>query len=145
MSYWTTDIKVITKNNAIAKNALDIMKDRLNKGFGVDGNYKRTPSSRLAESLEVKRCRVITPEDDGFYLPEDAMKVIPELLQYLAERLGADFKLKSYHQSEYDECSIDANYHEGVLDIETVYYPSGYCEELCCEECGEVVIEMEDY
>ena len=49
------------------------------------------------------------------------------------------------NDSTYSESMIDATYMKGLLKITETYYPCGYVETLDCEECGEEIVELEDF
>ena len=69
-------MKVTLKNKKVAAAALEIMKARLTAGFDCDKNYRRTPSMRMCEDLEVVKNTIVLPEDCGYYFADDAEKVI---------------------------------------------------------------------
>ncbi len=141
--YWNNTMEIITENNEMAKRAEEIMKTRLSKGFECDRDYGFNVTSEMAEAMIVKENKVVA--SGGFYVPVDSMVVLVELYKELANKMEADFKVESCHVSDYDEGSVDAVFRAGVLEIESTYYPSGYCEMLVCEECGESVVVTEEY
>ena len=83
-------MKVTLKNKKVAAAALEIMKARLTAGFDCDKNYRRTPSMRMCEDLEVVKNTIVLPEDCGYYFADDAAKVIPELMKELAAHLSGE-------------------------------------------------------
>ena len=142
--YYTNQIKVTLKNEETAAAALEIMKARLIAGFDCDKNYHNIPSIQMAEDLDATANTIELPEDCGYYLPEDAEKVIPELMLYLAAKLRTeDFTFTSCSNSDPDEGWVDGSYANGELKVKTTYLPSGFGD-LYCQECDEVIATMED-
>ena len=142
--YYENSVKVTLKNKKVAAVALEIMKARLIAGFDCDKNYRRSPSMRMCEDLDVTANIIDLPEDCGYYLPEDAEKVIPELMKDLAAHLGGEsFAFDACNSSDYDEGWIDGSYANGELKIKTTYLPSGFGD-YYCQECEEVIATMSD-
>ena len=142
--YWENTMKVTLKNKKAAAAALEIIKARLIKGFDCDKIYRRIPSMETHDALMLNGKTITLPEEFGNYLPEDAVKVIPELMKYLAEHLRSEsFTFKTCNCCDCVESWVDGSYADGELKIRTTYLPSGFGE-FFCEECGEVVATMED-
>ena len=143
--YYTNAMKIALKNKKTATAALEILKSRLATGFDCDKNYKDIPSMLMHDNLKITGKTVALPKDFGCYLPEDAEIVIPELLKYLAEHLAEEtFTCENVNVTDNDEGWIETQYIDGVLNVKTTYFPSGYCD-FYCEECDEVVISVDDY
>lgn len=144
--YYTNEITITMKDNATATKALEILRARLATGFDFDKEYRRSPSERMAEALEVEENTIIIPEEDGFHMPEHSMIVVVELMKAVAAELKKEtFICSSCNVSDYDEAQIEAEYENETLKTETIYYPNGYTEYLCCEECGTDVVILEQY
>lgn len=142
--YYTNSMKVTLKNEKTAAAALENLKVRLHDGFGFDKNYKRNPSMLMHDRMKVVENTIVLPEDTGCYLPEDAEKAIPELMQYLAEHLRTEtFTFSTCNSSEYDESWVNGSYANGELKIKSTYLPSGFCPFVCLE-CEEVIATMTD-
>ena len=142
--YWENTMKVTFKNKKAAVAALEVMKARLVKGFDCDKSYRRIPSMETHDALRLAGKTITLPEEFSNYLPEDAEKVIPELMKDLAEHLNNEsFTFDTCNSSDYDEGWVDGSYANGELKVRTTYLPSGFGE-FFCEECGEVVATMED-
>ena len=116
--YYTNSMKVTLKNKKVAAAALEIMKARLTAGFDCDKNYRRTPSMRMCEDLEVVKNTIVLPEDCGYYFADDAAKVIPELMKELAAHLsGESFTFGTCNSTDYDEGWVDGSYANGELKV----------------------------
>ena len=61
--HYENSLTVTLKNKKTAASALEIMKARLIAGFDCDKNYRRTPSMRMREDLEVVKNTIVLPED----------------------------------------------------------------------------------
>ncbi len=144
--YYTNNITIEMKDNTTATKALEILKERLATGFEFDKEYRRNPSERMAEALEVEKNTITIPEEDGFHTPDHSMVVVVELMKAVATELKNEtFFCFSCNTSDCDEAQIEAEYENGILKTETAYYPNGYTEYLYCEECGADVVAMEEY
>ena len=142
--YYTNSMKVTLKNKKVAAAALEIMKARLIAGFDCDKNYRRTPSMRMCEDLEVVKNTIVLPDGCGYYFADDAEKVIPELMKELAAQIsGEEFTFGTCNSSDDDESWIDGSYANGELKIKTTYLPSGFGD-YYCQECEEVIATMSD-
>lgn len=102
--YWTNTMKITLKNKKAATAALEILKNRLIAGFDCDKGYKKNPSMLMHDSLKISGKNITLPKEFGSYLPEDADKVIPELMKDLAEHLSTEtFTFDTCNSSDYDE------------------------------------------
>lgn len=138
-------MKVTLKNKKVAAAALEIMKTRLIAGFDCDKGYKRVPSMLMHEALEAAGNTIVLADDFGCYTPEDAEKVIPELMQYLATHLTAEaFTFEACNSSDDDEGWVEGCCENGELKVKTTYFPSGYCN-LYCQECDKLIATMSEY
>ena len=142
--YYTNSFTLTLKNEATAAAALEILKNRLSAGFACDNGYKRTPSLLMLDSLCVEKSAIVLPKEFGCYLPEDAVNVISELMQYLAANLSTEsFTFDTCNSSDYDESWVMGSYAEGELKIKTTYLPAGFGD-FYCPECDEVIATMKD-
>ena len=138
-------VKITLKNPESATKALEILRNRLSKGFEIDKIYRRNPSQRMREALEVNENTIVLPEDFGCYITEDAEDVMFELIQHLAENMGkSSFTWDGWDRNDYTDGHFEAAYENGLLSIKYTYYPSGDCY-LHCPECDEVCITMDEY
>lgn len=142
--HYENSLTVTLKNKKTATAALEIMKTRLIAGFDCDKKYRRTPSMRMCEDLEVVKNTIVLPEDCGYYFADDAEEIIPELMKAIAAHLsGESFTFGTCNSSDYDEGWVDGSYENGELKIKTTYLPSGFGD-YYCPECEEVIATMED-
>ena len=63
--HYENSLTVTLKNKKTATAALEIMKTRLIAGFDCDKKYRRTPSMRMCEDLDVTGNIIDLPEDCG--------------------------------------------------------------------------------
>ena len=142
--HYENSLTVTLKNKKTATAALEIMKTRLIAGFDCDKKYRRTPSMRMCEDLDVTGNIIDLPEDCGYYFADDAEMVMLELLKDLAAHLsGESFTFNICNSNDYDEEWIDGSYANGELKIKTTYLPSGFGD-YYCPACGEVIATMND-
>ena len=142
--HYENSLTVTLKNKKTAATALEIMKTRLIAGFDCDKKYRRTPSMRMCEDLDVTGNIIDLPEDCGYYFADDAEMVMLELLKDLAAHLsGESFTFNICNSNDYDEEWIDGSYANGELKIKTTYLPSGFGD-YYCPACGEVIATMND-
>ena len=140
----TYALKITLKNKKAATAALEILKTRLIAGFDCDKGYKKNPSMLMHDSLKLSGKTITLPDDFGSYFPEDALKVIPELMKDLAEHLSTEtFTFNACNSSDYDEGWVKGSYANGEMKIKTTYLPSGFGD-FYCQECDEVIATMED-
>ena len=146
MMYYNT-MAITLSNEKFAAIALEILRNRLSAGFECDRSYDNSPAARMSEELMVNDNTVMIPRNSEYYQPEDFLTIVPTLLKDLAENIGRRrFSCKGHcKSSEYQYGYMDAEYQRGTLVIKSVYHPMGFCEEYCCEDCGEIVIDKEDY
>lgn len=142
--YYENSLKITLKNKKTAAAALEIMKTRLIAGFDCDKGYKRVPSMLMHEALEAAGNTIVLADDFGCYTPEDAEKVISELMQDLASHLTAEaFTFEACNSSDDDEGWVEGFCESGELKIKTTYFPSGFGD-CYCPECDAVIATMKD-
>ena len=138
--YYTNTVKITLNNSTSANKALEILRSRLSAGFAVDNNYRRNPSTRMSEALEVVDNTIVLPEDFGCYITEDAESIMFELIQNLAENLGSEpFDWDGWDSNDYTDGHFEAVYKSGLLRIKYTHYPSGASSIDYYSECDEVV------
>ena len=158
--YYDNEMKITMRTAKMAEKAMEILKNRLAAGFDCDEEYENNPYSiscfdeecgynpslRLIKNMTNDGRVIKISGRCGYYLPKDAMTIMCELTETLAKNLPANtFTFENCNYSEFDMSRVDATFKKGVLEIQTTYYPNGYCEEYLCPECGEVVVYAEDY
>ena len=89
MEYYN-EFKLTMETNAKAKEASEILINRLNKGFEIDNTYRFNPSSKMAQVISANDNTVTLDGYDGYYTVEDSEEVFFELLKVLAENLSED-------------------------------------------------------
>lgn len=157
---YDNEMKITMRTATMAEKAMEILKNRLAAGFDCDEDYKNNPysifccnedcgnnpSQRLIKDLEIDGRAIKVPFDCGYYIPTDAVTVMCELAETLAKNLSANaFTLFNQNTSDDDMSRVNATFKKGILEIQTIYYPNGYCEEYFCPECGGVAVYAEDY
>ena len=143
---YDNEIKITMRTTQMAEKAVEVLRTRLAAGFACDEDYRRNPSQRLNDDLEIEGRIIKVPFDCGYYTPVDALTVMCELAENLAKAFAKNtFTFENCNWSDYDMSRVDAKFKKGVLEIQTIYYPNGYCEEYFCPECGEVAVYAEDY
>ena len=143
---YCNEFKLTMETNAKAKEASEILINRLNKGFEIDNTYRFNPSSKMAQVISANDNTVTLDGYDGYYTVEDSEEVFFELLKVLAENLSEDtFSCEMINNSTYSEGTINTSFSNGILTINSVYYPEGYTEYLCCDECGENIVKIDEY
>lgn len=143
--YYENSMKITLKNKATAAAAMELLKTRLNDGFDCDETYSKNPSVEMMNNLELAGKSVILADETSCFTPEDAQSVFVELLQMLAINLTETFSAEIFNSSDYSESEIAAKCNINELNIKTTYYPNGFVETLCCDECGMDIVSMEDY
>ena len=143
---YDNEMKITMRTTKMAEKAMEILKNRLIVGFDCDKDYDENPAMRFAEDLEIDGRIVKLPFDHAYYLPKDALTVMCELMEYLAKNFTkSSFSFENCNLADEDMSRVDATFKKGVLEIQTTYYPNGYCEEYFCPECGAVAVYAEDY
>ena len=143
---YDNEMKITMRTAKMAEKAMETLKNRLAAGFDRDKEYTRNPAIRFAEELQIDGRIVKIPFDCGYYTPLDALVVMCELAETLAKNLPTNtFTFENCNCSDYDMSCVNATFKKGILEIQTIYYPNGYCEEYFCPECGEVAVYAEDY
>ena len=78
-------------------------------------------------------------------MPEDAEKVFTEIIRELAAVLKEEFICEIYNSGDYSEGHLELHFEKGILRTESTIYPCGYTEYLCCDECGEEIVRIDEY
>lgn len=143
--YYENSMKITLKNKATVTAALELLKARLYNGFDCDKTYAKNPSMQMMNNLELSGKSIVLAEETSCFTPEDAQSVFVELLNVLAKNLPETFSAKIFNSSDYSESEIVAKCNINELNIKTTYYPNGFVETLCCDECGMDIVSIEDY
>ena len=132
-------------NNAAAQKALEILKETLANG-NYDTDYCSAPSIKLPEAIIVKKNILSLSGDDGFYTPEDMMKVAADVFTAIATTLKNEFVRGSvFTDSTYADSEITAIVDAGKVIISTTYYPMGFVESLVCDDCGKEIVSLQEF
>ena len=143
--YYTNELTITMTNNEMATKALEILVKKVAEGFECDKEYRTIPSLKMAQNLEVKDNTIVLPEESGYYEPKDAEKVFTEIIRELAVALKEEFTCEVYNSGDYSEGGLESHFENGILRTESTFYPCGYTEYLCCDECGEEIVRIDEY
>ena len=142
---YENEITFTMENNKAANTALKVMRKVLNTGDYSKG-YSENTATELANDLYVEGNKVLADDMKGYFTPVDIMQVVEDLLKAVAANENIhEFECESLNDSTYDESRIEATYKDGILKRKETYYPSGWLEFLCCDECGEEFVSIEDF
>ena len=143
--YYTNELTITMATSEVATKALGIIVKRMAAGFECDKEYCNIPSLKMAQDLKVKDNAIVLPEESGYYEPRDAEKVFKEIVRELAAALKEEFSCEVYNSGNYSEGTLKAHSVKGILKTEAIYYPCGNREYLCCDECGEEIVRIDEY
>ena len=142
---FTNTITITMENNEAATTALETIKKVLCSGNYSEG-YRINTAEKLANDLQIKGAKIVQEEYNEYFTPEDINSVIEDVLKAIAKIDGVhSFECEVFTDSTYSEDEFEATYKNGLLKIKDTYYPSGCWEYLCCPECGEDVIRLEEF
>ena len=143
---YTNEIKITMNTNNAAQIALKAAVNALTNNAGTLNNgYRRNPSESLADALTVVGNTVVN-DAEGYFTPEDIKCVMEVILEAIASELREEsFKCTVYTDSTYACYEIEASYSNSKLNIKETYLPAGYVEYLCCPECGEEIVRIDEY
>lgn len=74
----------------------------------------------------------------------DALEFFVDLLKRIGDSVG-DYKFLVSNNDTYEDSYIEAQKENGVLTIDTVSYPEGYCDSAECEECSFEVTDRAEW
>ena len=133
----------VTFTNAAAANKAKCIADESFRALRYDF-YVKQPSTRAADSLTVEENTLAFDEVcfDSADLMDASRKVIKAIAFGMS---GESFEFSVCGYDTYTEAWVDGNFQNSVLDMTSTFFPEGYSEHLCCPECGEAVVRMEDY
>jgi endogenous inhibitor of DNA gyrase (YacG/DUF329 family) len=140
------NMKLKFNSNKEAEIAKKVMQDFMTTA-NFDFKYadEKKQSNLLKDSLSVKGNELVLV-DCGAYTPEDIIVVAKELLKAIANCKSIEnFNGEFDGAGTYSESLLDVEFNNDVLTIKSTYYPSGYEEMLCCPECGEEIVSIEEY
>ena len=141
MEIFDNDFTVTFTNKTAAKKAKQIAADTLN-AMTIDG-YVSNPAKETAAELHVEG-KALSSDATAFDA-HDFMEAAVNVVKAIAAKLSDEsFTFNCVGTDTYSESWVEGSLENGVLTIDTTYFPEGYGE-LFCPECGEFVIEMEEY
>lgn len=143
---YTNEIKITMNSNNAAQIALNAAVNALtNNAETLNNGYRRNPSESLADALTVVGNTVVN-DTEGYFTPEDIKCVIEVILEAIASELSEEnFECTVYTDSTYACDEIKASYSNSKLNIKETYLPAGYVKYLCCPECGEEIVRIDEY
>lgn len=83
----------------------------------------------------------------GIATPEDMLNLLPEMVKSIAtQHKEVPFHIISFNSGTYSDSKAEIEYCDNKILMETVYYPEGdYENMLCCPECDEEIVSVNDY
>lgn len=74
----------------------------------------------------------------------NALEFFIDLLKNIGDTVG-DYRVAISNNDTYEDSYIEAQKENGVLTIDTVSYPEGYCDSAECEECSFEVTDRAEW
>ena len=139
---YTNEMRITMISNEAVNNAKAVIENVLNSK-DYNSGYSFNATEQLLEALEVKNNTLSLDGNDGYFVPQDAQEIFEEIVKALA--FCGLIEFKAYNYSTYSESSLEAEFHNDHMEVESIYYPCGYCEYLECPECGEFVVRIDEY
>ena len=142
MEIFNNDLTITFTNEADAQNAKTIAVNTI-KAMSIPG-YDDNVSELFADSLYLEDNDLVNEE--YCLSSDDFMNVAATVVKAIAASLKtANFTFDCVSSDSYTESWVEGCFENGLLTINTTYFPSGYSEFLGCPECGEDVVRTEDY
>lgn len=143
MSWTMNTMKIKMKSTKAAEAAFEAVTNYLKKNAS---DYETLNADQLMADLSVKGKAVVF-EDSYAMHGCDFMTLIPEICKEIAASSSINaFSGEAFYGSGYgDEGNFEIRYENGTLHLKGVVYPNGYCEYLCCEECGADAVLFDEY
>ena len=139
-----TKTEIRFTNEAAANEAKAIVAKTLNS-MDCDFSFNNAVSHAV-ESLHVDGSTLMIPQGGAWFLAEELVDVFPLIVKAIATQLPhEDFSFEVAGYDDYAEGWIDGCYADGNLEINSTFYPMGYCEYVSCPECGEDVVRLDEY
>ncbi len=142
MEIFNNDLTITFTNEADVQNAKTIAVNTI-KAMPIPG-YDDNVSELFADSLYLDDNDLVNEE--YCLSSDDFMKVAATVVKAIAASLKtANFTFDCVSSDSYAESCVEGCFENGLLTINTTYFPDGYSEFLACPECGEDVVRTEDY
>ena len=142
--YNITNLTLAFNTKAAANRAKKIAKETI---LSLESSRYSDGAEYTAAHLIEENNTLLIPEGKVAYYTEEWMEtVLPELLKAIAKQLPHEsFTFESNSTNDYSDAELDGKYAKGILEINSTYYPEGYCEEVACPECGEYIVRFDEY
>ena len=142
--YYITNLTLTFNTKAAANRAKKIAKEAI---LSLESSRYSDGAEYTAAHLIEENNTLLIPEGEVAYSTEEWMEnVLPVLLKAIAKQLPHEsFTFESNSTNDYSDAELDGRYAKGILEINSTYYPEGYCESVSCPECGEYVVRLDEY
>lgn len=148
------------KSKEESEKAIDIIKTAIENSpkYDFDKSYAQDFRKDMANNLYNNLC--LCNQEMEFYLEidiynvilsrkcyltaSDALEFFIDLLKNIGDTVG-DYKVTISNNDTYEDSYIEAHKENGVLTIDTVSYPEGYCDSAECEECSFEVTDRAEW
>lgn len=142
--YYITNLTLAFNTKTAANRAKRIAKEAI---LSLESSKYFDSAEYTAAHLIEENNMLLIPQGEVAYSTEEWMEdILPELLKAIAKQLPHEsFTFESNSTNDYTDAELDGKYAKGILEINSTYYPEGYCESVCCPECGEYVVRLDEY
>ena len=144
------------KSKEESEKAIDIIKTAIENSpkYDFDKSYAQDFRKNMANNLYLYNREMEFYFDINIYdvilsrkcylTASDALEFFVDLLKRIGDSVG-DYKFSVSNNDTYEDSYIEAKKENGVLTIDTVYYPEGYCDSAECEECSFEVTDRAEW
>jgi len=144
------------KSKEESEKAIDIIKTAIENSpkYDFDKSYAQDFRKDMVDNLylynqemefylEINIYNVILSRK-CYLTASDALEFFTDLLKNIGDTVG-DYKFSVSNNDTYEDSYIEAQKENGVLTIDTVSYPEGYCDSAECEECSFEVTDRAEW
>lgn len=144
------------KSKEESEKAIDIIKTAIENSpkYDFDKSYAQDFRKDMVDNLylynqemefylEINIYNVILSRK-CYLTASDALEFFVDLLKRIGDSVG-DYKFSVSNNDTYEDSYIEAQKENGVLTIDTVHYPEGYCDSAECEECSFEVTDRAEW
>ena len=144
MEVFNNKTEIVFTNAEAASKAKEIAAQVI---ASVESNYYYLNGIKnTIRNLTINDNALCLPEDEGELASSDLLEIMTDVVKAIAEQLPSEnFTFDIYGEDTYTEGWLEGKYANGTLEIKSTYYPSGYVEFLCCPECGQELVSLDDY
>ena len=144
------------KSKEEAEKAIDIIKTAIENSpkYDFDKSYAQDFRKDMTNNLYLYNREMEFYFDINIYdvilsrkcylTSSNALEFFTDLLKNIGDTVG-DYKVTISNNDTYEDSYIEAQKENGVLTIDTVYYPEGYCDSAECEECSFEVTDRAEW